>query len=283
MKAPVRPRLARVFFTIVLILFGVGLAVSACVHQTKTAGQAGEQASAPPAPTATVPTPGTPSRATPPSRKPPAPFPRAVATPRLPAPYLPLWPFANGRQVRDWEAGYRSGGHQPWHLSAQQTALAFTRGYLGYTEVNRVAATTISGRHARVAVGSLTDAGRVGTAGVIHLVRFGSGSTAPWEVVGTEDLTLSLTTPAYGARITTGKVVVGGRITGVDESIRVQARQLSSTGVIGEFCCVSAGDQNQPWSATVTIRGGPGVITIAAYTGGHLKIVERFAVTGVVR
>jgi hypothetical protein len=194
-----------------------------------------------------------------------------------------MWPFANVRKVSAWEASYRSGGHQPWHLSAQQTALSFTQGYLGYTEINRVAATTISGRDARVAVGFRTDAGRVGTAAVIHLVRYGSGRLAPWEVVGTDDTTLSLTTPAYGAHVAT-RMTVGGRITGVDESIRVQVRRQSSGTPVGEFCCVPAGGQNQPWSATVTVDGtAHGVLTIAASTGGHLAAVERFAITGAER
>jgi hypothetical protein len=206
-----------------------------------------------------------------------------MAPPRLPAPYLPLWPFANGQQVRGWQASYQSGGHQPWHLSARQTALSFTQGYLGYTEIDQIAATTISGDHARVAVGLRTDAGRVGTAAVIHLVRFGSGRLAPWEVVGTDDTTLSLTAPAYGAHVGT-RLTAGGRITGVDESIRVQVRRQSSGVPAGGFCCVPTGGQNQPWSAAVTVRGtAPGVLTIAASTGGHLAAVERFAITGVVR
>jgi hypothetical protein len=283
-SASVRPRLARAFLSIVLILLGVTLAVSACVRQTKTASESGGQApaSAPPSATTTGPAPGTASPVTPPSGNAPA-RQTAVAPPRLPAPYLPLWPFANGQQVRGWQASYQSGGHQPWHLSAQQTALSFTQGYLGYTEIDRVATSTISGSHARVAVGFRTDAGRIGTAAVIHLVRYGSGRLAPWEVVGTDDATLSLTTPAYGARVA-ARMTVGGRITGVDESIRVQVRRQSSGSSVGGFCCVPAGGQNQPWSATATVPGtAHGILTIAASTGGHLAAVERFTITGVVR
>jgi hypothetical protein len=285
-SASARPRLARAFLSIVLILFGVTLAVSACVRQTKTASEAGGQAPPPPAATATATAPapgtGTTSPAPPRPGTQPVGHPAAVP-PRLPAPYLPLWPFANGQQVRGWQASYQSGGHQPWHLSARQTALSFTQGYLGYTEIDQVAAVTISGSHARVAVGYRTDAGRVGTAAVIHLVRFGSGRLAPWEVVGTDDTTLSLTTPAYGAHVA-ARMTVGGRITGVDESIRVQVRRQSSGASVGGFCCVPAGGQNQPWSATVPVPGtARGVLTIAASTGGHLADVERFAITGVLR
>jgi hypothetical protein len=268
-SASVRPRLARAFLSVILILFGVALAVSACVHQTNNASQASSPASGSASPSGAT--------AQAPAHQ------AAPAPPRLPAPYLPLWPFANGQQVRGWEAGYRSGGHQPWHLSAQQTALSFTQGFLGYTEINRVAATTISGRDARVAVGFRTDAGRVGTAAVIHLVRYGTGDLAPWEVVGTDDTTLSLTTPEYGGHVA-GRIAAGGRVTGVDESISLRVRQQSSGAPAGQFCCVPGGGQNQPWSATVSLRGGAhGVLTIAASTGGHLTAVERFAVTAVVR
>ncbi|HZB31989.1 MAG TPA: hypothetical protein VE465_17665 [Streptosporangiaceae bacterium] len=285
-SASARPRLARAALSIVLLLFGVALAVSACVRQTKVVGQEGGRApaSVPPSATATAPAPGT-GTTSPASPRPgnqPAGQP-AAASPRLPAPYLPLWPFGNGQQVLAWQASYQSGGHQPWHLSARQTALSFTQGYLGYTEINQVAAATVSGGHARVAVGLRTDAGRVGTAAVIHLVRYGAGRLAPWEVVGTDDATLSLAAPAYGARIGT-HMTVGGRITGVDESIRVQVRRQSSGAPAGEFCCVPAGGRNQPWSAPVTVPGtARGVLTIAASTGGHLSAVERFAITGVVR
>jgi hypothetical protein len=281
MKATARPRLARAFLSITLILLGVSLAVSACVRQTKTASQAGEQAPASPTATTSAPAPG----ATSPEPTPPGNSSagrQAAVPPRLPAPYLPLWPFANGQQVRAWEAGYRSGGHQPWHLSAPQTALSFTQGYLGYSGIDRVATTTINGRHARVAVGFLTDAGRVGTVAVIHLVRYGSDRFAPWEVVGTDDTTISLTTPPYGSRVGT-RLVIGGRITGVDESIRVQVRQQPGA-LVGSFCCLSAGERNQPWSTTLTLHGAShGVLTIAAATGGHVAQVERFAVTGAVR
>lgn len=278
-SASVRPRLARAFLSIVLISLGVALAVSACVRQTKSAGEA----SAPPSATPTGPAPGTGSPAAPPSGNAPASPTAAAAAAGLPAPYLPLWPFTNRRQAGDWERSYRSGGHQPWHLSARQTALSFARGYLGYTEIDRVAATTISGRDARIAVGSRRETGRIGTAAVLHLVRYGSGRLAPWEVVGTDDTTFSLTTPAYGAHVGT-RVAVGGRITGVDESIRVQVRQQSSGAPAGRFCCVPAGGQNHPWSATATVSGtAHGVLTIAVSTGGHVADVERFAVTGVVR
>jgi hypothetical protein len=260
--------------------------ISACESVTRTARPAGGQASNP-ATTAPAPLPSAvsppakpappPAKVTPPRRAPAQP-------PRLYGNYLPLWPFATGQQVQAWQRSYLAGGHQAWHLSAGQTALGFTQGYLGYTKVNRVVYSRVSGVHARVAVGySIPEGRRVSTAAVIHLVRFGSGRVAPWEVVGTDDTTLSLTIPAYGARVSS-PVKVGGRLSGVDEYIRVQVRQLSSASPIGGAPGLMAGGMNQPWSVTATFRGGSGrVLTIAAATGGHLAAVERFAITGVVR
>jgi hypothetical protein len=119
---------------------------------------------------------------------------------------------------------------------------------------------------------------------VVHLRRFGSGNNAPWEVVGTDDTsTFSLTKPSYGA-VVTSPFAVGGAITGVDENIRVEVLQLSSTTPIGTFCCQPAGNTGLPWSANVTFHGAsdPGnVLIVAASTGGHLAAVERFTVTGV--
>ncbi|MFC0862134.1 hypothetical protein ACFHYQ_07475 [Sphaerimonospora cavernae] len=196
--------------------------------------------------------------------------------------YQPLWPFADHAQAQSWTLSYRSGGHQPWHLDADQTALSFTQGYLGFTGIDRVISRTVKGTHARVAVGFRgEEGGRAMTAAVLHLVKFGDEADAPWEVVGTDDTTLSLTTPAYGARVAS-PVQAGGRITGVDESIRVQAHHPASEDVLGESGPVQAGGTDQPWSATLAFHATPGqTVTLVASTGGHIAEVERFAVTGV--
>lgn len=269
------------------VLVAVCLLVSACGAEETAPG-----AERPPGTTATpVPTP-----AHAPSGGPAAPG-TGDATGPSPSPtgdgslvagrYQPLWPFPDRAQADAWVRSYRSGGHQPWHLDADQTALSFTQGYLGFEGIDRVISSSIEGEHARVAVGFRgEEGGRTLTAAVLHLVRFGEGTDAPWEVVGTDDTTLSLTTPAYGAHVSS-PVKVGGRVTGVDESIRVQARRLGSDRVLGESRPVQAGGTDQPWSTTVTLRDDPGrtgsgqVVTLVASTGGHLAEVERFAVTGV--
>lgn len=59
-------------------------------------------------------------------------------------------------------------------------------------------------------------------------------------------------------------------------------RQVGRDGPLGEYCCLPAGGDNQPWSAQVTLTEPvqPGTLTVVVSTGGHVAEVERFAVTG---
>jgi hypothetical protein len=194
---------------------------------------------------------------------------------------LPVWPFTTAAQVRQWQAAYRSGGHQPWHLDAGQTALAFTRGHLGYVEVDRITARSIRNGDAHIGVGWRVQGSREGTVAVLHLIRFGSGPDAPWVVVGTEDSQLTLNTPRYGSAVTS-PLRVGGRITGVDESLRVLVLGSASSTPLFTSGCMPAGGTRTPWSTTVRFRARHGtVLTIAVSTGGHLKAVEEFAITAI--
>jgi hypothetical protein len=195
--------------------------------------------------------------------------------------YQPLWPFGSRADVAAWQRAYRHSGSQPWHLDAARTALSFTTGYLGYTEIDRVTSQQVVGNQAWTGVGYRDPAGRAVTAAVLHLARMGSGPDAPWEVVGSRDTTLSLTIPPYGAT-RTSPVTVGGRITGVDESLTIQVHALGWP-LLGEVTGIPAGGQQSPWSVQVlfTARGGT-VLTVAVSTGGHVQGVERFAVTGIV-
>jgi hypothetical protein len=193
--------------------------------------------------------------------------------------YQPLWPFATLADAQEWQASNRAGGHQPWHADAAETALSFTQGFLGFSEINLVTSNQVDGIGAHVGVGYRDSGGRLHTAAVLHLVRFGTDRDSPWEVVGSDDTTFSLETPAYGS-VVASPVKVGGHITGVDENIRVSVRQRSSSAPIGAYCCVPAG--TGPWGATVSYSGATDIVlTIVASTGGHLQEVERFAIQGV--
>lgn len=223
-----------------------------------------------------------------PSSGPPAPASTTTTTPSASlGSYLPLFPFATVQEVHAWQQSYVSGGHQPWHLDAGETALAFAA-WLGYTGeitgIDQVIELRTDGAGAHVSVGFYVGGSNIEnahTSAIVHLVHWGTGSYVPWEVVGTEDTTFSLTGPVYGATVTS-PLTVGGLINGVDENIRVQVRTASSSSAVGTFCCVPAGDTNTPWSATVSFTASSGaVLTIAAQTGGHVTAVERFTVSGV--
>jgi len=229
----------------------------------------------PPGSAVPVPTPGTPSPA--PERS------GASASARLliAGHYQPLWPFSGPEEVAAWQRSYQAGGHQPWHLDPAETAIAFSRDFLGFTEIDRAVKTVVDGEHARVHVGLRGEGAKPLVAAVVHLMRYGSGDQAPWEVVGTDDTTLSLTTPAYGASVTS-PLTVGGRITGVDESIRLRVLDPGAEAPLGERCCLPAGGEQAPWSATLSFTADRGrTLTVVASTGGHVAEVERFAVTGV--
>jgi hypothetical protein len=182
--------------------------------------------------------------------------------------------------VQAWQAAYAAGGHAPWHLNPGLTALAFTQGYLGFGRIDKVAALSLSGGDAHVTVAFHRPDGHISAAAVLHLVKYGSGKYAPWEVVGTDDTTLTLDIPVYGGTATS-PVRIGGKITGVDESLRAEVHRLGAGGPVGSFCCQPAGGQASPWSFSVPFHATPGqVITIVVHTGGHVAAVERFAVTG---
>jgi hypothetical protein len=196
--------------------------------------------------------------------------------------YQSLFPFASEEEARAWQTGPGAEGHQPWHTSPELTATAFTA-FLGFTDVNRTFGTAYvrGDTGAQVTVGFANPNGEPVRVAVVHLVRYGTGDGAPWEVVGTEDvLGLTIDTPAYGSA-SRSPVPVGGRITGVDESIRVRAHRLGREGPEAETPGVPAGGENARWSSTLSYPTGRGTMIIVAFTGGHLAEVERFVVTGI--
>ncbi|WP_169813099.1 hypothetical protein [Nocardia jejuensis] len=195
--------------------------------------------------------------------------------------YQPLWPFASAAEAIAWQQSYHEGGHQPWHLDPSAVALNFTRGYLGYTDLDRVLLATTKGEESWITIGYGNPNGVGIPAAELHLARLGAGADMPWEVVGTEDRTLTIATPEYGAKVGS-PLAVGGHVTGVDESLRVRIHQLTGPRSVGEIPGIPAGGTDSPWSGTVPFTGTcPGVLTVAVSTGGHVAEVERFAVTGV--
>ncbi len=214
-----------------------------------------------------------------PADNPPATFEPTPATPPL------LWPFRTVDEARQWQEDGKPQGHSPWHADAEATALTFTTGYLGFTDVDRVVDAEVTGDEARVTVGYNSEGSNVSPAATIRLVRLGEGSDAPWEVVGTdEDPYFSIAAPEAGAAVTS-PLDVSGLITGVDESIHVHVRQPSTPRPLGESpCCGAEGGENFPWERTVAFDGATDpYLTVVAFAGGHITDVERFVLVGVRR
>lgn len=265
----------------------VAIAVGAVVVAALAAVVATRNTSGKPTHTVTVSV--TPSPAAPgsPSGSPSAPGGSSSTPPSSAAPappfqlgYQPLYPFATRAGALAWMASYRSGGHQPWHLDAALTAQSFVA-WLRFTEIDLITSARFDSLGAHVGVGYRNPNGVAQTAAILHLVRFGPEADAPWEIVGSDDTTFSLETPAYGSRISS-PVTVGGHITGVDENIRVSVWQLPGSGPLGRSAGIPAGGENQPWSGSVRFTGAAEhTLTIVATTGGHLQAVERFAIQGV--
>ncbi len=279
-RGPSRGRI----ITVIVVALALAVLVVLVVRAGRTTGGSGTTASATPTSTtsATAPSGSSPGSGSASPTRPSSSAATSAGVPLIDQGYVPLYPFGTLADAQGWQASYRSGGHQPWHLDAGETALSFTRGYLGFTEIDRVVGTVrtdSSGAH--VDVGYVNPAGRSAVAATLHLMRFATGTDAPWEVVGSDDTTLTLDIPSYAATITS-PVRVGGYITGVDENIVVSVRQLARQAPLATAPGVPAGGQHQPGSVTVAFSGArTGAVTLVASTGGHLQRIERFAITGV--
>ncbi|PZS25934.1 MAG: hypothetical protein DLM58_21490 [Pseudonocardiales bacterium] len=203
---------------------------------------------------------------------------------RVPPTYVflePLWPFPDYAAAQEWQAASTSG-HQPWHADAGETALAFARGYLGFDDITMVTSTSMNDQGAHIGVGYRQPDGQLHTAAALHLVRYSptiGDTTAGWEVVGSDDTDFSLEQPTYGSQVNS-PMTVGGHITGVDENIVVAVRNQSGGIISGPADGLPAGGQNSPWQLTVSFQAS-GVLTVVAFTGGHLTQHERFAIQGV--
>ena len=276
-------------WAVVMLVVAVVLALAGSGVALWRSGGGSEQPAPAPSPTATAPP--SPSASTP---APTSPAPTVTTpVPASPSPstsnpssafrFTPLWPFASVSEAIAWQQDTGAGGHQPWRLSAGTTAVTFTRDFLGYTEIDRVTSSTVSGDQAWVGVGyPVPSSSKQQTAAVLHLARIGGGPlvTRPWEVVGSRDTDLTLTTPHYGSTVGT-TFTVGGRITGVDESLVLQVVGLKGALYQADQG-IPAGGVRTPWRTTVTLdTPRSGIATVAVSTGGHLQGVERFAITAV--
>ena len=210
----------------------------------------------------------------------------------------PLWPFQTSEQVRAWRRVQRATGSDPQHrLDPVVTALEFTRGALGFTAVDRVTSVRTTAADALVGVGWADGSGTVLTVATLRLTRLGGGvgphgrdgsaddgaddgaDGAPWVVTGTTDTSTVFTRPSPGETVTS-PLTVAGRLSGVDEALRVLVtgpggRTLGTAGPL------ALGGRDQTWTATVPLAPTPAgaLLMITVSTGGHVGEVEWFAVT----
>ncbi|MGI8697658.1 MAG: Gmad2 immunoglobulin-like domain-containing protein [Mycobacteriales bacterium] len=213
----------------------------------------------------------------PPSSNPPASTPPALGSPS-PAPATDntsppqpagraaytIWPFTSLADAQAWQ---RSGTGS-WHRDAAQTALRFM-GFLQAAEVDRVLAdqpeTTSIGTGRKVTLGRKLADGTVAAVTVVHLVRLGSGSSAPYAVTVAGAYRLAITAPEIAAPVRS-PLAVEGTITGVDESVRVELRTLGRAAPISAPAAAMGGT-GTPWQTSVSFPAPPsGTATLVART-----------------
>jgi hypothetical protein len=187
--------------------------------------------------------------------------------------YVPVWPFANYAEARGWQDKVSLSGSQAWHGDAVATARSYVQDVLGFTDLDVFAPLGPSGADGmHVQVGFLDPNKKVRTAAVLHLVRYGPTADdvlAPWEVVGTDDAELGITSPEYGSH-QTSPLTVGGTFTGVDGNLVASVRDRDGN-VLGQAPGLGAGGQDQPWTERVAYKAtGGGVRVVVVFAGGAL-------------
>jgi hypothetical protein len=225
-----------------------------------------------PAPASASPT-TAPSSAVPPTAA--STRPGAVGGPLL------LWPFTSEQQALQWEQSYREGGHQPWHADPCSTGQQFVQSVLGFTEITQVASCQISGEDAWVTVGYDTPDRIVPTGATVHLVRLGH-QPGGWTVVGSRDpVTLTLTTPRYGALVE-GQVHLAGQVSGLGEDI-LTVRIIDLSGhTVGTAPNRLIG-LGGPWQADIQLPDHTDQVLIAvASTDSGLGPLADLAITAIV-
>ena len=82
-----------------------------------------------------------------------------------------------------WQLAYRTSGVQPWHLDPGLTAVGFTTGHLGFTDVRQETSRRVLDREAWIGVGHNRPDRHMdthmGTTALVHLARMGAGADAP--------------------------------------------------------------------------------------------------------
>lgn len=197
----------------------------------------------------------------------------------------PVWPFTSYAAAMTWQSGAAGQGHQPWHLDAGMTALDFLHNGAGISDSLRVLKDTATG-HATgdVVVGdSTTASGATVVITVVHVARYGSGSTAPYEVTGADAPNVTLTSPVPGSTVTSPLPVTGTSAAGVDQAFEVTVHPAGSAASLGTGHATYG---QGPFSGSATFStpaggsGGSGFVTFVDRSQSGVGI-SRFATVAV--
>lgn len=196
--------------------------------------------------------------------------PTAPAAPAFAGPAI--WPFRSQAQADAWRT---DPGTKAWAGDPVQTTQRFLADYL---RVSGVVA-SVPRSFAAPPPGRFTvqlDSAE-GSAGRVELAQYGDGG--PWTVVSVGGTDLTVTTPRPDGRVTSPQRV-SGRVTGVDESVRVEL--VTFSGVVVATAYAPAGSE-VPWETTIswTTRGwttGAVVATTRSFKDGSVTRITALPV-----
>ena len=148
---------------------------------------------------------------------------------------VPVWPFTTDAQAADWLA---DPGARGWARDPVQVVQHLVDDFLklpGGTAVG----TAGGGDVQRVVV-------KIGGRPVstVQVEQVGRTTSGPWSVTGAASEDVGITAPEADAAVTS-PLTVTGRVTGVDESVRVQLLASSGTELAGGYAPAGA---EEPWS-----------------------------------
>ena len=193
-----------------------------------------------------------------------------------------VWPFETEADAESWQKA-STGGQQPWHYDAGQTAVAFLA-FLKHPEINQVMSTSAQGSETAVTLGQHNpDSGRTTKVTTVLLKQVGTGSPRPWDVEEATASQFTIDQPTRFAQVNP-PVTVSGHITGVDESIVLNLISPSTGGKLNPSTQpVAAGGQNTAWHERLNFQLPPNdyVGALVATTGGHVAAVERLVMVPV--
>lgn len=219
-------------------LVAAGLAVVLVVQSVGIGARDVVQNPSSPPPTTAQPTPSTSPTTDVPG---PSPSP-APATYDGPA----IWPFHSQAEGQEWLA---DRGGKPWAGDPLEVSERFASDFLALSGVTASVPSSFGLPRPHRYTTQLSAGGR--SVGRVELARY--GDAGPWTVVRVGGTDLTLTTPAPGSRVRS-PLQVSGRVTGVDENVRLDL--VTRSGAVIATSGAPAGSE-VPWEGELrwSVRG----------------------------